>query len=52
MFTILALPPLHGVIGYADELVALGLAAAVGLTIYFVFALIESRDPPPKDKNE
>ncbi len=48
----LFIPPLHGVIGYADELVALGLAAAVGLTIYFVFALLESRNKSSNDKNE
>ncbi len=48
----LFIPALHGVIGYADELVALGLAVAIGLTLYFVFALIESRDQTPKDKNE
>ncbi len=49
---ILTLPPLHGVIGYADELVALGIAVAVGLTLYFVFALIEAKEHTPKDKNE
>jgi hypothetical protein len=52
MFTLLALPPLHGVIGYADELVALGIAVAVGLTLYFVFALLEAKEHAPKDKNE
>ncbi len=48
----LLIPPLHGVVGYADELVALGIAFAAGLVIYFVFALLESRDRSSNDKNE
>lgn len=48
----LFIPPLHGVVGYADELVAFGIALAIGLMIYFVFALIESRNKSSNDKNE
>ncbi len=48
----LLIPPLHGAVGYADELVALGIALAVGVAIYFIFALMESRRESPKDKNE
>lgn len=48
----LFIPPLHGVVGYADELLALGIAFAVGLAIYFVFALVESRSNSQKDQDE
>ncbi len=48
----LLIPPLHGVVGYADELLALGIALAIGLVIYFAFALVESRSKPPNDKDE
>ncbi len=45
----LFIPPLHGLVGFADELAALGVALAVGLVIYFVFALLESRDKSSND---
>jgi hypothetical protein len=48
----LFIPPLHGVVGYADELLALGIAFAVGLAIYFVFALLGSKNKSSNDKNE
>lgn len=48
----LLIPPLHGAVGYADELVAFGIALAIGVVIYFIFAMVESRAKSPKDKNE
>jgi uncharacterized membrane protein len=32
----------HGAVGYLDEVLALGIVIAVGVTIYFVFAVVES----------
>jgi uncharacterized membrane protein len=32
----------HGTVGYLDDVLALGIVIAVGVTIYFVFAVIES----------
>ena len=42
----------HGAAGFLDELLALGIVLAVGVVIYFVFALIESRSSSAKDKHE
>lgn len=32
----------HGAVGFLDEVLALGIVIAVGVTIYFVFAVVES----------
>ena len=32
---------LHGAVGWLDEILAFGILIAIGLGIYFVFALIE-----------
>jgi predicted exporter len=42
----------HGTVGYLDELLALGIVLAIGVIIYFVFALIESRSRSAEDKHE
>lgn len=39
----------HGAVGYLDELLALGIVIAVGVIIYFVFAVVESRSNSAKD---
>jgi hypothetical protein len=41
----------HGAVGYLDELLAFGIVIAVGVVIYFVFALVESRSDSNQDKN-
>jgi hypothetical protein len=43
---------LHGVVGYSDELLVLGIAVTIGLVIYFVFAIVGSRSKPRKDQDE
>ena len=43
---------LHGAVGYSDELLAFGIIIAIGVVIYFVFAMVESRAEPNKDKHE
>ena len=42
----------HGAVGHLDEVLAFGIVLAVGVIIYFVFALIESRSSSARDKNE
>jgi hypothetical protein len=42
---------LHGAVGYLDELLAFGIIITIGVVIYFVFALVESRSESDKDKN-
>ena len=42
----------HGAVGYLDELLAFGIVIAIGVVIYFIFAMIESRSHSPKDKHE
>jgi hypothetical protein len=43
---------LHGPVGYSDELLVLGIAVTIGLVIYFVFAIVESRSKPWNDQDE
>ena len=43
---------LHGAVGYSDELLVLGIAVTIGVVIYFVFAIVESRTKPQKDRDE
>ena len=43
---------LHGAVGYSDELLVLGIAITIGLVIYFVFAIVESRSKPQRDQDE
>ena len=42
---------LHGAVGYLDELLAFGIVIAIGVLIYFVFAMVESRTESNKDRN-
>jgi hypothetical protein len=42
----------HGSVGYLDELLVLGIVVAVGVAIYFVFALLEAKSKPQKGQNE
>ena len=42
---------LHGAVGYLDELLAFGIVVTIGVIIYFVFAVVESRNASNKDKN-
>ena len=41
---------LHGAVGYLDELLAFGIVVTIGVVIYFVFALVQSRAESSKDK--
>lgn len=43
---------LHGSVGYLDELLAFGIIIAIGVVIYFVFAIVESRSHSEKDQDE
>lgn len=43
---------LHGTVGYLDELLAFGIIIAIGVIIYVVFAMFESRGDPNKDTKE
>jgi hypothetical protein len=42
----------HGAVGYLDDVLAFGIVLAVGVSIYFVFAVIESRSSSAKDEQE
>ncbi len=42
---------LHGAVGYLDELLAFGIVVTIGVIIYFVFAVVESRSDSKKDTN-
>jgi hypothetical protein len=42
----------HGAVGYLDELLAFGIIIAIGVIIYVLFAVVESRRDDNKDKNE
>lgn len=42
----------HGAVGYLDELLAFGIIVAIGVVIYLVFAIVESRSHSEKDQDE
>jgi len=42
----------HGAVGYLDELLVLGIIVTIGVVIYFVFAIVESRSHSEKDPDE
>ncbi len=42
----------HGAVGYLDELLAFGIMISVGVIIYFVFAVVESKHEPQTDRDE
>lgn len=43
---------LHGAVGYLDELLAFGIVVAIGVLIYFLFAIVESKSKAQRDQNE
>jgi hypothetical protein len=42
----------HGAVGYLDELLAFGIVVAVGVAIYFVFALVEAKSKLQKNPDD
>ena len=42
----------HGAVGWLDELLVLGIVVAVGVAIYFVFAVVEAKNKPLKDPDD
>jgi hypothetical protein len=40
----------HGAVGYLDELLAFGIIVAIGVFIYFVFAIVESKSHSQEEK--
>ncbi|MBI3913925.1 MAG: hypothetical protein HY327_07035 [Chloroflexi bacterium] len=52
MIQFLFVPPLHGNIGFVDELVVCALVLALGLVVFFLAAVFGTREKPTEETHE